>query len=146
LTINVTTGAGTAGYTNDFNAAVGFGTVTLAGDVVTYTPPPNVCGVDTFYYVVSDGQFGGSVVDQAMVDLCPLPDAIRLVNPTLVGGVFSASFATEAGVTYQVQYKNSLSDAGWTTVAVVSGDGTVKSFSDTGPLPAGMRFYHVIVP
>lgn len=52
------------------------------------------------------------------------------------------SIATEAGVTYQVYYKNSLADADWTLLTTISGDGTVKPVTDPGPLPP-TRFYTV---
>jgi hypothetical protein len=46
-------------YAQNFNAGA-YGTVVLSEGVVTYTPPSGFSGVDTFYYIVSDGQGGSS--------------------------------------------------------------------------------------
>ena len=57
-----------AHYVDDLNitvmtldTALG-GTVVLGGGNVTYTPPASACGPDTFYYLVNDGQVGGTAV------------------------------------------------------------------------------------
>lgn len=71
-------------------------------------------------------------------------------SPTLTGltysaGSFSASFQTQNGVTYTIQYKDDLNATTWQTLTTVSGDGTVKSFTDSGAAGA-QRFYQVSVP
>jgi hypothetical protein len=141
VNISVNGGAGT--FANDFSLQYGPGTVVLTNGVVAYTPPPNACGVDTFYYIVSDGQLGGTSVGAVTVNLCASAAGVRIVSPTYTGTTFSGSFQSEAGVTYEAQYKNSLSDASWTTFQTIPGDGTVKTFTDNGPLPA-TRFYQVV--
>ena len=45
------------------------GTVTLTNDTVSYTPPADACGADTFYYVASDGQAGGEAAATASVTI-----------------------------------------------------------------------------
>jgi hypothetical protein len=69
----------------------------------------------------------------------------RLRNPSYTGPTtFSASVDTQAGARYEIQYKNNLNDATWTTLMSIPGDGTVQPFNDTsatGP----MRFYRVVV-
>jgi|GEM_PF-6802498 len=65
-------------YVQDFNSG-GPGTVSLNAGVITYTPPPNACGTDTFYYIVSDGQLNGMAVDQCVVviqEATPTPPTI----------------------------------------------------------------------
>lgn len=69
--------------------------------------------------------------------LSPFP----LINPNRVGNVFSVSFPTEPGATYTLQFKNALSDSGWTDGNSVAGDGTVKTLTDTSAQPT--RFYRV---
>jgi hypothetical protein len=55
---------------------------------------------------------------------------------------FSFSFATVSGVTYLVEYKDSLDDPIWQTLQIVPGDGTVKTITD--PLSAAsQRFYRL---
>jgi hypothetical protein len=56
-------------------------------------------------------------------------------------GVISIQFQTEAGHSYTVQYTDSLSPASWQTLTTITGDGTVKTATDT---PSGSRrFYRV---
>lgn len=69
-----------------------------------------------------------------------------LVPPTLSAslngfGNIQISFATQQGVSYQVLYKNALTDSIWNPIETISGDGTTKSvsYSVNGPL----RFYAV---
>lgn len=68
----------------------------------------------------------------------------KILNPVYAGTTFSAQFESVAGVTYEVQYKNSLTDPSWTPLTTVVGDGTVQTFTDPGPLPA-TRFYQLRV-
>jgi len=72
---------------------------------------------------------------------------IVLTNASFNAGVFSAAFQTVNGVNYTVQYKDDLNTAAWSTLKPVTGDGTLKTFTDSGPLsPTGSRFYQVSVP
>ncbi len=62
------------------------------------------------------------------------------------GGQPSVSFTSQNGFTYTLQYKNNLTDASWTPVtgtSSVSGDGTVKTLTDTGTGQATQRYYRV---
>lgn len=65
-----------------------------------------------------------------------------LLNAFWDGTNIQISFPTQAGVSYQVLFKEQAGD-GWTPLQTVPGDGTTKSVSD----PAGglMRFYMVQV-
>ena len=49
------------------------GAVTLAGDIVTYTPPPNFSGVDGFTYTISDGN--SSTTGTVAITVKPVNDA-----------------------------------------------------------------------
>jgi len=67
-----------------------------------------------------------------------------LLNAVLDGaGNIQLSFATQAGVSYQVLYKTQTSDANWISIQTVGGDGTTKSVSY--PATAPQRFYMVRV-
>jgi hypothetical protein len=64
------------------------------------------------------------------------------LTAAMSGGNIQISFPTQSGYSYQLQYKNNLTDPNWTSVgSPVSGDGTVKSVSDAATL--SNRFYHV---
>jgi hypothetical protein len=63
-------------------------------------------------------------------------------NPRLTPSGFSVSVQTVSGRGYALQYKDSLSDASWTTMPPVSGTGGVITL--TAPAgPNGHRFYRV---
>lgn len=66
-----------------------------------------------------------------------------LVNSSYAGGTFSASFQTEAGFSYRVQFKDDLNAAAWTELTIIVGDGSVKSITD---IAGGHRFYRVVTP
>lgn len=73
------------------------------------------------------------------------PPSPTLTGLTYAAGSFSASFQTQNGVTYTIQYKDDLNAPTWQTLTTVPGDGTVKSFTDPGPA-GSHRFYQVTVP
>jgi uncharacterized repeat protein (TIGR01451 family) len=56
------------------------------------------------------------------------------------GPSFSGAISTAAGLTYIVEYKDNLTDENWSPLTLIEGDGTVKPFTDAGPLPPN-RFY-----
>jgi hypothetical protein len=59
------------------------------------------------------------------------------------GGTFSAGFQTANGVNYRIEYKDDLNNLTWSLLTTISGDGTVKTFTDPGPLPP-MRYYRIV--
>jgi hypothetical protein len=78
-----------------------------------------------------------------LVKMTPAPQLAAAV----ASGLNSISFPTEMGYSYQVQYKNNLSDPTWTSLgAVVAGDWTTHSVQDPSPISAHTtRFYRVQV-
>lgn len=68
----------------------------------------------------------------------------QIVNPAYTGSSFTASFNTQAGTTYIVEYNNDLNTSNWQTLATVPGDGNPYTINDAGPLPS-KRFYRVRV-
>jgi len=68
----------------------------------------------------------------------------QIVNPAYTGSSFTASFNTQAGTTYVVEYNNNLNTSNWQTLATVTGDGNPYTINDAGPLPS-RRFYRVRV-
>ncbi len=45
------------------------GLVSLSGGNITYSPPTNACGTDSFYYLATDGQLGGTNVGLVTVNI-----------------------------------------------------------------------------
>jgi hypothetical protein len=54
------------------------------------------------------------------------------------------SIPTQTGFSYQVEYKDQLTDPAWSTLTTVVGNGTTQTITDPGPLPP-TRFYRVLV-
>ena len=65
-------------------------------------------------------------------------------SPAVSGGNFTFSFTSEAGVSYRVQYKDSLSDATWQTLETKVGTGSDISVSY--PKTATTRFFRIVTP
>ena len=65
------------------------------------------------------------------------------ITATISGGDVVLSFPTESGRTYKVWGKNNLPDANWSLKATLSGDGSVKSWSE--PATQEHWFYRVEV-
>ncbi|HEX7568940.1 MAG TPA: hypothetical protein VF492_00405 [Verrucomicrobiae bacterium] len=63
--------------------------------------------------------------------------------PTKVGNNFLLSFQTEPGKTYTAQYVDSLSTLNWQSLTPISGDGTVKTVTNSAP-DVTQRFYRLI--
>lgn len=63
------------------------------------------------------------------------------VSASASGGTISLKFQTMGGHTYTVLYSSSLNPSNWQTLTTVSGDGTVKTVTDTVVGP--QRFYKV---
>lgn len=70
-------------------------------------------------------------------------NALNLVNARKSGNVFSVALRTEAGRSYTLQYKGSITETSWTSLPTVIGDGTQKQFNDNTP-QNNSRFYRIM--
>lgn len=76
--------------------------------------------------------------------IAPIPLAVVLTNSSPAPGVFSASFQSQGGFNYSVEYKDALPGASWLPLTNILGDGTLQGFTDPGPVsPTGNRFYRI---
>jgi 3-oxoadipate enol-lactonase len=65
---------------------------------------------------------------------------------TKSGGTVSLSFPSIAGLSYTLEYKNSLTNTAWTPILpAISGNGGSLILQDTNPPPLS-RFYRVVRP
>ncbi len=118
VAINVVDVNNAAGqFVADFTGC-GSATVGLTNGVVTYLPPADACGVsDTFYYLVSDGQLGGAVVDSVRVNLtCGGAPMLSVGQVTPGGDLVLAWPDTGTGTLYQTT--SLATPISWTPVAV----------------------------
>jgi uncharacterized repeat protein (TIGR01451 family) len=124
------------------------GTIATNGSAsVTIVVTPTSIGSATNRASVTTTGAEGSPGDNSatFVTLVQAPPQESIVQASYAGGNFSAAIPTQNGVTYAVQYKNDLNTVSWSTLATFTGDGTVKTFTDTNP-GVPMRFYRIIIP
>jgi hypothetical protein len=75
--------------------------------------------------------------------LVPTTPDVKL-TATVSGGSIHISFATQNGSSYQVQYKNNLTDANWNPLgSAIPGNGSIQTVNDSA-VGSG-RFYRVQV-
>ncbi|HEX4119551.1 MAG TPA: LamG-like jellyroll fold domain-containing protein, partial [Verrucomicrobiae bacterium] len=125
------------------------GTNTLVSGIVTYNPPPNFAGVDSFLYTVSDGH-GGSASGTVTVNVGPVqgPSQNLLFSPRLIGGHLVFEFAGVPGMTYIIESSPGLNGP-WSKVTNLtapltdqgSGEGVLQIQMSAAP---GMQFYRAV--
>ena len=117
-------------YANDF--------VTVLGHPQYLVAPANAAKVRTqVTYATDSNNSGGSVY----VDMLDLKLQEPVVKAAISGANVQLSFPTIYGVKYNVLYKAKLTDASWSVLTTVTGDGTVKAVSDSKS--AAARLYIV---
>ena len=75
--------------------------------------------------------------------LAPAKNAVTM-GIAVSGGNPLISIPTQAGASYTIQYKTSLTSGSWTFLTIVLGDGTTKTVTDTTATGA-QRFYRAII-
>ncbi len=99
-------------------------------------------GTNSVLVVASDSSFNTNTCSFGIV---VLPAAQPTASGTSLSGTnASFSFGTQNGLSYRVESTDTLTPPGWILVLTVSGDGTVKTVTDTNAV-AAMRFYRIIV-
>ena len=63
------------------------------------------------------------------------------LSSAIVGGNIQVSFPSQNGVSYQVGYKSSLTNANWIPIETIIGDG--NTFSNSYPMSDPVRFYRI---
>ncbi|MDB6110994.1 MAG: conserved repeat domain protein, partial [Pedosphaera sp.] len=104
-----------------------------------------VLGTDTANGFGGTGWYIDSVsIQDGTYTCCNGLFAPTIVNPRTSGGNVTFSFQTINGQTYNVEYKDTVTNATWTTLQSFSGDGSVKTI--TNALSTPQRFYRVRSP
>jgi alpha-tubulin suppressor-like RCC1 family protein len=84
----------------------------------------------------------GQQFSLALVGGTASSQGFALSNPVRGAGSFSVSVPTVSGKSYSLEYKDALTNANWTGLPSVSGDGSVKTLTDSGASGTA-RFYRV---
>jgi subtilase family serine protease len=96
-------------------------------------------------YLVLVSNSGGSVVSSAATLRVLVSPAVAFTKPSVGATNVSLSVQSVAGVNYTLQYKNSMTDATWTSILpTVAGNGGSIVLQDPQPPTLPSRFYRVI--
>ena len=121
------------------------GVAEIVDGQIRYTPEVGYTGDDFFTYRVTDSA-GGSVVGTASVSVSAVDTAISGVIDSIgrEGNRFSIGFQSEAGATYFLETKTSLTSDYWEPVSAVVGTGEALTLEDPD-VGAGTkrRFYRL---
>ena len=104
------------------------GIITLTNGVVAYTPPAIGCGLDTFYYLASDGQVGGTNVGIVTVSI------IGTNPPVLVSCAANQTYYVAGGCTVNLPNLTGgvvATDCGPLTIAQNPAAGTALGLGNT---------------
>ena len=101
-------------------------------------------GVDTLKATAGPGAVAGNV-NAHFYMFVPVATVSGLptfpVNATVSAGSITIRFQTQNGHSYTVQYSSSLNSPNWQTLTTMSGDGTIKTATDTAN--GTQRYYRV---
>jgi hypothetical protein len=128
------------------NSANG-GTITVAGDWVTYVPASGFTNVDSFTYTIADGR-GGSATATVTVNIKQDNEpGVNLTITSLGGNSYRIRGSGIPGRTYRLEYSNGLTPASWQALsgASVTADAVgVFEYTDTSGAPT--RYYRSVYP
>lgn len=122
------------------------GTVGLSGGSLTYTPPSDFTGQDSFTYTIADGR-GGTATGTVVVTVgSGSATSQNFVSLDLGSGGAQLRWRGIAGLSYRIQYSDDLG-ASWQDFAgsVTAGaTGAIDYLDSTIPLPP-QRFYRTVI-
>jgi len=122
------------------------GTLLSSSDGTTWVPrdPGSTRNLNRIAYgegrFVAGGGFG-TILQSGRLEA---PTAPNLSDPTFVSGQFTVSFETARGTKYFLEFKRSLSEKSWQTLASVDGDDDMQAIADPAVAESG-RFYRLRV-
>jgi autotransporter-associated beta strand protein len=144
-------GIGMPGFSNPFWQSNHVWKVVSLSGAAANPGNSNFSGIDGTNGIQS-GSFSTSVDGGGNVLLsyvaAPVPPAPVIAPATVSGaGTTNATISFNAvnGVTYEIQYKNTLNDTSWTVLGSVTASGSTASFTDTTDPVPGSRFYRVVI-
>jgi hypothetical protein len=142
-----------AGSTSTTNSVITYTTntvITLITNTTTTYMTNSVVSFTATNTVTANGTDICQARTVAAAANCLGPVALALAAPefrasAVANGFFSLSFPTQNGISYTVQYKDSLTDPAWTDLETVVGTGANLSIADPAAALRSARFYRVIL-
>ena len=120
------------------------GRITLGATTLTYLPPTNYSGADSFTYTVSDGH-GGTASAQVLVSVREFDSSANKLGLTALADGWRLTFAGVSGRSYRVQ-RSATANGEWSTATtIVMPASGVASYDDHNP-PPGTGFYRAVTP
>ena len=109
-----------------------------------------VQGLDGNFYgtTAGGGSFGQGTIFKLSVFLVPPTNQLNQINGIRISGTnVLVSITSLAGKSYQLQYRTSLDNGGWSNVpgATVTGIGGPLTLTDAGGTQPAQRFYRVVI-
>jgi hypothetical protein len=117
------------------------GTVSVAGEVITYVPPGNFLGTDTFQYTAAD-RFGGTATGHVYVKVLGEAPSLNFLSIVQTAQGIVLQFAGIPGQRYLVQAADQVTGP-WVNVAApitAEPSGLIQWEDQQTPLPS-VRFY-----
>jgi uncharacterized repeat protein (TIGR01451 family) len=145
--MSYTSGTTTAGTISEIGGVVTVNLGALApgeGALVQIVATPTAPGTKVNTVTASLSGSDSNPGNNTATVTISVPATPVMTAPSFSGGAFRFSLATENGLSYAVQYKHNLSDATWTNLQVIVGNGSVIPVADSTPAP-DQRFYRVII-
>jgi T5SS/PEP-CTERM-associated repeat protein len=93
--------------------------------------------------VIGCGQIIGAIQNNGTLSTNCNTTAPMLISSQRSGNQFSFQIQSEAGVTYTVEYKETLNDPAWTKLGTYAGTGSAVTVTDT--IASATRFYRVVI-
>lgn len=127
------------------------GAVLLSSNNVTYTPPPNFNGNDSFTYTISDGQSAPAVGIVFVTVGSGGPIALRIAfGPIVDAGDFLVRYSGVPGLTYTIEASSDLSGP-WSKVQNITAPAGDAGFGPGVfdfriPIDHQIRFYRIVFP
>ena len=140
LQADATDSDGSVAKVEYFEATTLLGSATTAPYTVTWT---NVA-VGTYSLTATATDNSGATATSSAVNISVLTGTnspVALLDLAIQGSSFNFSFATQSGVSYLVQFTESLEPINWQVLTNFSGNGATRSLTDTAT--AVQRFYRV---
>jgi hypothetical protein len=93
------------------------------------------------FSAVATDNAGGKATNTIHLDVLGV-SPVRMVNPVWAGTDFIFSFASQAGIAYDIRYSDVLDGSNWLSLGTIAGDGSMLSVTNRGP-DSAMRFYRI---